>query len=281
MKKTFIIALLFAAFSLNAQVETPQPSPRNTTEQMVGLTKITLDYSRPSLKGRDIFGALIPYGKLWRTGANQNTTITTKDAITIEGKKLAAGEYALYTIPGKDTWEVIFYSSTKNWGLPGEWNKSKEALRVTVKAEKMNYTMESFTIMLDNLSNDSAIMRIMWQNTMVPVAITTPAMEKAMKTIEKTLNNNPKSADYYAAGSYFASENKDMKQALAWVDKAISMEEKPAYWMIRQKALIQAKLGDKKAATKTLKKSLKLAEEGKDAHYIKLNKETLKEWGMQ
>ncbi len=281
MKKTFLILFLFIGLTLTAQVETPQPSPKASIEQMVGLTNISIDYSRPSLKGREIFGELIPYGKKWRTGANQNTVVSFNDDITVAGKSLKAGSYALYTIPGKETWEIIFYSDTKNWGLPSKWDKSKEALRVSARAEEIDYSMETFTLLFDNLRNDSAVLRIMWQNTMVPIAITTPSMEKAEKSIEKTLSGKPTAADYYAAGSYYAAENKELEKALDWVDKSISMSENPGHWMLRQKALIQAQLGQKKKAMQTLKKSLELAEKNKDAHYIKLNKETLKEWGVQ
>ncbi|TQD40077.1 DUF2911 domain-containing protein [Haloflavibacter putidus] len=281
MKKTFLILFLFIGLTLTAQVETPQPSPKASIEQMVGLTNISIDYSRPSLKGREIFGELIPYGKKWRTGANQNTVVSFKDDVTVEGKALKAGSYALYTIPGKETWEIIFYSNTKNWGLPSKWDKSKEALRVSVRAEEIDYSMETFTLLFDNLRNDSAVLRIMWQNTMVPIAITTPSMEKAVKSIETTLSGKPTAADYYAAGSYYAAENKELEKALGWVDKSISMSDNPGHWMLRQKALIQAQLGKKKEAMQTLKKSLQLAEKNEDAHYIKLNKETLKEWGVQ
>ncbi|WP_318308205.1 DUF2911 domain-containing protein [Flagellimonas crocea] len=281
MKKlTLLLFVVSMGFSLNAQIQTPAPSPFSTLEQKVGLTDVTVKYSRPAMKGRTIFGDLVPYGAIWRTGANQNTIISFSDDVTVEGKELKAGSYAVYTRPNEAVWEVYFYMTTDNWGTPQEWDASKVAATVKVETMEIPVPIESFTITIDDLHNNGATLGIMWENTYVGVDFTVPTVDKAMKSIQETMANKEdlKANDYFAAGSYYFSEGVNMEQAKEWVDKAVAMGDGSAYWMMRTQSLIYAKLGDKKGAIKAAKKSLAAAEAAGNQDYVKMNKESLEEW---
>ncbi|RIV30586.1 DUF2911 domain-containing protein [Flagellimonas lutimaris] len=281
MKKfALLLFMVSLCFSLEAQIQTPAPSPFSTLEQKVGLTDVTVKYSRPAMRGRTIFGDLVPYGAIWRTGANQNTVITFSDDVTVKGKELKAGSYAIYTRPNEAVWEVFFYTTTDNWGNPQEWDASKVA--ATVKVETMDIPMpiESFTITIDDLHNNGAALGIMWENTYVGVDFVVPTVDKAMKSIQETMANKEdlKANDYFAAGSYYFSEGVNMEQAKEWVDKAVEMDGGKAYWMMRTQSLIYAKMGDKKAAIEAAKKSMAAAQAAGNQDYVKMNKDSLKEW---
>ncbi|MER3318127.1 MAG: DUF2911 domain-containing protein [Allomuricauda sp.] len=275
--------LLFAVslcFSLEAQIQTPAPSPSSTLEQKVGLTDVTVKYSRPAMKGRTIFGDLVPYGAIWRTGANQNTVITFSDDVTVKGKELKAGSYAIYTRPNEAVWEVFFYTTTDNWGTPQEWDASKVAATVKVETMEIPMPIESFTITIDDLYNNGATLGIMWENTYVGVDFVVPTVDKAMKSIQETMANKEdlQANDYFAAGSYYFSEGVNMEQAKEWVDKAVEMDGGKAYWMMRTQSLIYAKMGDKKEAIAAAKRSLAAAQAAGNQDYVKMNKDSLKEW---
>jgi hypothetical protein len=279
--KKIIVSLFVAAFafSANAQIKTPAPSPSQKTEQMVGLTDVTLEYSRPGAKGRTIFGDLVPYGKVWRTGANKNTTLTFSTDFMVGGETLKAGTYALFTIPGEKTWDVILYSDASNWGTPGKWDDAKVAAKMTVTPEVMTMSVETFTITFDNLTNNSAVIGILWENTYVGLKFETPTDAMVSKQITAVMNG-PEAGDYYASAVYYLQSGNDIKKAQIWIDKAIKMSaDAPKYWMLRQQSLIHAKAGNTKGAIAAAKESLKHAEIAKSAGYIKMNKESLKEWG--
>ena len=281
MKRVVLFAFVgLLSMTLTAQlIQTPQPSPSSKLEQTVGLTNVTVEYSRPSMKGRTVFGNLVPYDKLWRTGANKNTTISFSDDVTIDGKELKAGSYAIFTKPGEAVWEVIFYSDTNNWGTPQKWDDSKVALMTKAEVQEMPMPIETFTITIDDLHNNGATLGILWENAYVGVPFTVPTAEKATKSIEMVMSG-PSANDYYAAASYYFDEGKDLEKAKKWIDKAVAMDkEGRAFWVMRKQSLIYAKLGDKKGAIEAAKKSLASAEAAKNADYIKLNKDSLKEWG--
>ncbi|APY00203.1 DUF2911 domain-containing protein [Lacinutrix venerupis] len=279
MKNLLMIALVFvASFTANAQIETPQPSPEAKIEQKVGLTDLTLEFSRPSMRGRAIFGDLVPYGEMWRTGANKNTIITFSDDVKIGGKEVKAGSYAIFTKPNKSSWDIVFYTDTNNWGTPKAWDESKVAAKVTTDVMNMPMKMETFTMLFDDLTNNSAVLGILWEDVFVGVTIEVPTAAKVKANINKVMNG-PGAADYYAAARYNLESNGDIKQAVVWIDKAIDMsKDDPKFWMLRQQSLIHAKAGNKKEAIKAAKASLKLAEEADNAGYVKMNKEFLKEW---
>jgi hypothetical protein len=285
MKKLLLVAI-FALSGLvaTAQVKTPQASPSSKVEQVVGLTNVEVNYSRPSAKGRTVFGELVPYGSNWRTGANANTTITFSENVKIEGKDLAKGTYALYTTPKADSWDVIFYKNTDNWGLPEKWNDSDVAVKVSVKPESTNRHIETFTISVNNITNDNATLNLEWEKTIVPVKIEVPTKEVAITSIENALAG-PKAGDYFSASQYFYQSGGDMNKALTWVNKAIEMataggKEAP-FWYLRQKSLIQAKLNDKKGAIETAKLSLAAAIKAGNKDYEKMNNDSIAEWSKK
>ena len=275
-----MVAVLFMATTvLKAQVKTPAPSPEAKIEQKVGLTDVTVTYSRPSMKGRTIFGDLVPYGSLWRTGANANTVITFSDDVTVGETELKAGSYALFTKPGKTSWDVFFYTDTKNWGTPREWDETKVAASITVEANPIPFDVETFAIDFNNLSNNGAHLEIYWERTYVAVPFTVPTVKKAVASIEAAMAG-PSANDYYGAAVYYLQEKKELNKAKEWIDMAIAKRPE-AFWMYRQKSLIHAELGDKKGAIAAAKTSLDLAKKANNPDYVKLNEDSLKEWGAK
>ena len=277
------MAIAIVNFAIEAQVKTPQPSPKATFEQVVGLTNVDVVYSRPSSKGRNVYGDLVPYGKLWRTGANANTTIAFSEDVTIGGQTLKKGKYALYTTPKADVWEIIFYSDTDNWGTPEKFDDAKVALKTTASPENLTKKVETFTINIGNLENDSAQLELSWEKTMVAVKFEVPTKKTTMASIEKTLAGAT-AGDYFSAAQYFNQSNGDMNKALEYVNKAISMtvagKEIP-FWYQRQKSLIQAKLNDKKGAIETAKLSLAGAVKEENQDYVKMNNDSIAEWSKK
>ncbi len=269
MRKIFIVAFLMASlFTVEAQVKTPQSSPVGKIEQVVGLTEVKIEYSRPSIKGRTVYGELVPFGKRWRTGANANTTVSFSDDVVINGKTLKEGKYALFTVPRADNWDVIFYKDVNNWGLPQEWDDTKVALQVTIKPQVISNSVETLTMDVGNITNDGASLDLLWERTKISVPFSVPTKEMAMESITKTLAG-PSQGDYYSAAQYYFQSEQDLNQALTWVNTAISLTPKgqdAPFWYYRLKSLIQAKLGDKKGAIETAKISLSGATKAGNAH---------------
>ncbi len=285
MKKILsTIFLAFLSITFTAQVKTPQSSPFSKVEQVVGLTTIDVSYSRPSAKGRTVFGDLVPYGSNWRTGANANTTISFSENVKIEGKDLKKGTYALFTTPKADSWDIIFYKNADNWGLPASWNELDEAVRVTVKPESTHRLIETFTITFENITNDNAVLSLQWEKTIVPVKIEVPTRATAMASIEKTLSG-PQASDYFASAQYYFNSNGDLNKALNWVNKSVELSttngQEAPFWYLRQKSLIQAKLNDKKGAIETAKLSLASAIKAGNKDYEKMNKDSIAEWSKK
>ncbi len=281
MKKLFItLTLSMLCFATNAQVRTPQASPKSTTTQTVGLTEVTLEYNRPSVKGRTIYGDLVPFAKLWRTGANQNSMITFSEDVVIGGKNVKKGKYAIFTAPKADSWEVFFYTDTQNWGIPEKWDDNKVAAKVAVKPFMLNKSVETFTIAINNIENNGGTIDISWEKTLVSIPFEVPTHEMAISSIEKALNG-PSKEDYYAAGVYYFQSDTDLNKALEYVNKAIDMNPVKLFYQLRQKSLIQAKLGDKKGAIETAKESLAASEAAGNADYIKMNKDSIAEWSKK
>jgi hypothetical protein len=279
-KILYAIAFFVASYAIKAQVKTPQSSPKTTVNQVVGLTDVTIEYSRPSAKGRTIFGDLVPFGKLWRTGANANSTVSFSEEVSIDGKTLAKGKYALFTIPKADNWEFIFYKTTDNWGTPEEFKESDVALRANAKPVFLERKVESLTMGIASITNDSAELEISWEKTSVALKFEVPTQKAAMASITKTLAG-PAASDYYNAAQYFYQANIEMAKALEYVSKAVGLvktgEDVP-FWHLRLKSLIQAKLGDKKGAIETAKLSLAGAQKAKNDDYVKMNNDSIKEW---
>ena len=278
MKKFLLIALAFTLnFTAKAQIQVPAPSPSAKLEQMVGLTKVTIDYSRPAMRGRTIFGDLVPYGKLWRTGANMRNKITFDKGVTIGGSNLKAGTYTFFTIPNANEWEVIFYTEYNAGGAPAKLDETKVVARLKVKTQKLPMDIQSFTITIDDITNSSAAIGILWENTYVGIPFTVDTDKNVMASIEKSLNG-PGSRDYFVAASYYYNQGKDIKQAKIWIDKALKMKKTPAFWELRQQSLIYFKVGDHKGAIKLAKKSLAASKKRGNADYVKMNEDSIAEW---
>ncbi|MBS1765551.1 MAG: DUF2911 domain-containing protein [Bacteroidetes bacterium] len=272
MKKlaTLILATGVALTS-QAQLKTPQPSPFQSVTQAFGLGEIKIEYSRPSVKDRVIFGDLVPYNKIWRTGANASTKITIGDDVKIDGNSLPAGTYAIYTMPAQNEWQVMFYKDLTLGGNTDGYKKEDEVLNVKVKPVAMNDKMETFTINVNNVMPTSCTIDLMWDKTKVSVPVTTDIDAKIMKSIDKEMSDN---RPYYQAASYYYDNGKDLNKALEWVNKAA--EKTPnAYWVLNTKAKIQYKLKDYAGAIKSAEASLVKAKESGDNSYIKQNEKLI------
>jgi hypothetical protein len=280
MKKLLFAMLILAAFVAEAQVVTPQPSPAASVSTVVGLTDVKVDYSRPRTKGRKIFGDgpdfITPYGKIWRTGANNGTKITFSDEVTVEGTKVAKGEYLIFTWPGATEWTVALYKDIKIGGDTESYDKANEAANFKVKPTKLTEKVEMFTVNITDIAvdNKSAKVELAWENTSVKFSIGVDYDAKVMKSIETSTKVAP--GNYANAAIYYAENGKDLNQALVWINEAVKANPK-AFWYVHQKAKIQAKLGDVKGAKETANESIRLAKEnGNDFGYIKLNEDFLK-----
>jgi hypothetical protein len=281
MKKLLVLLLAMTSVQMiQAQIVTPQPSPFSKVEQKVGLTDVVLEYSRPNIRERKIFGNVVPYGQVWRLGANENTKITFSTDVEIGGSTLKAGSYAIFAIPNTKTWDVIFYNDTSNWGAPQKLDDAKVVAKATVEIYPMPMPIETFTISFDDLTSNSAVLGIMWEEVYVGVKINVPTDNMVLASINDVMNGTPTANDYYNAASYYYQEGKDIKQAKTWIDKAISMVgDKAQFWQLRQQSLIYAKAGDKAGAIAAAKKSLAASEAAGNNDYVKMNKDSLKEWG--
>ena len=256
---------LFASFSF-AQLA-PQPSSGQTIIQDFGLGKVTVNYSRPVAKGRLIFGGLVPYNEIWRTGANSATTLTFTDEVNFGGQKVAAGEYALFTIPGQSEWTVVLNKAAKQWGAYSH-KKEDDVAQIKVKSSKTATKIETFTIQFKNVTPGTMDLNIAWDNTQVTVPLTVDYDERVMANIEKAMQGEKK--PYFAAAQYYYTNNKDIKQALVWVTEADKTAGK-APWVKLWKAKIQLRAGDKKGAKVSATEGLAIAKEINNSEYVKLN----------
>lgn len=276
MKKIIVICigLLSMAAVANAQtLRFPAASTTQSVQQDFGLSNIKLTYSRPNVKGRKIFGTLIPFGQVWRTGANAPSKLTFGDDVMLEGKLVPAGEYALYSIPGKKAWTIILSKNTKLWGAMG-YQESDDLLRVQVKPVVLKKRVESFNIGFERVMANSCELQLIWDKTLVPVKITTDIDAKIMAGIDAAMQGTTK--PFYQAASYYFDTNKDLNKAYEWIQEATSANPK-AYWMEHLKAKIQLKMGLIAEAIETAKRSSTLAEAEKNQDYVVLNQRLITE----
>ena len=283
MRAIIYTLLLFTVNLSFSQINTPRVSPASEVEQMVGLTEIEIEYSRPSMRGREVFGNLVPFGKVWRTGADNSTKISFDTDVIISGKTIQSGTYSIFSIPNKESWEIIFYSDVELWGVPRDWSENKIVFSsmFDVKKLKKSNTVETFTISFNDLTNNDVNLSISWENTSVDIKIVVPTRSMVESDINKVLSDNPKSSDYYAAAVFYRQENINLDKALEWMNKAIEMNESPRFWQYRQQSLIMA-ANDKFAdAVDAAKKSLNLAIEADNQDYIKMNRESIAEWSKK
>lgn len=284
MRKSLFLAIaLTTLFTYNsqAQILIPQTSSRANNQQVIGLTNVKIDYARPGIKGRTVYGELVPYGKIWRTGANENTVIEFSTDVKFGNVDVKKGRYALYSLPKADNWEIILYKDINNWGLPEKWDDTKVVARANAKPESISRPVENFTIGFNNIDTNGADLELSWEKTIVAVKITVPTNEIAMKSIETTLAG-PKAGDYYEAAQYIYQSNGDLNKAIIWVNKSIDLSQNETpFWYYRLKALIQSKLGDYRGAIDSANKSLEGAEKANNAEYIKSNTDSIREWSKK
>lgn len=263
-----LLVVCIGSSAVNAQaLRTPAPSPTTTVKQDFALSSIELNYSRPAKKGRAIFGDLVPFGKVWRTGANNATIVTFGEEVTIGTAKVKAGKYGLLSIPGASEWTVII---TKQLDVtsPAAYKQDQDVVRVTVPAAQLPMSIENFTIMFGNITANTCEIWMMWDQTFVALPVSVDVDTQVMKQINAAMNNDNR--PYFNAAMYYLDNNKDLNKALEWFNKAAD-QNPTAYWVLHQKANCLAKLGRKAEAIATAEKSMALAKEGKNDDYVKLN----------
>jgi hypothetical protein len=280
MKKIIICIALSFVVNGYSQIQFPKASPQGKIEQRIGVTDVSVSYSRPSVKGRTVFGNVVPLDKIWRTGANENTIIKTSDDLIFGKDTLKKGTYAIYTKPSKDTWELYFYKDTLNWGEPRNWDETKVALKTQANVKNLTDAYEAFTIDIQQVDVNNGQLILAWDKTKVVFPFQVNTRKKVIVGIDK-LMAGPTAGEYFNAGSYYYKEKIDLKKALDWVSKAIEMQGEDAYWMLRTKSLIQAELGDYKGAIATAKKALLASEKAKNQANIDLNKASIEEWSKK
>ena len=273
-----ILLSLFAASAminpLSAQtIKMPAPSPLQTVKQEFALSEISISYSRPAAKGRKVMGDLVPFNnEVWRTGANQPTKITFGEDVKIAGNDVPKGEYALYTIPGKDEWTIILSKNTALWGSMG-YKQSDDLVRFKAKPTTLPFDVESFTILFANVKPQSLDVQLMWEKTSVSFTVNADINSRIMKQIETAMAPTDR-RPYFEAATYYFDNGQDLKQALEWANKAV--EQNPErYWVEHLKAKIQLKMGDKKGAIASATNSMKNAQAQKNADYVVLNEKLI------
>ena len=280
MRAIIFTLLLFTVNLSFSQINTPRFSPATEIKQMVGLTEIEVKYSRPSMRGREIFGNLVPFGKIWRTGADNSTKISFTTDVIIDDNTIKAGTYSIFSIPSQNEWMVMLYSDVELWGVPRNWSDDKIVFSSKYKVNKIN-PVETFTISFNDLTNNDVNMSISWENSSVDVKIDVPTRSMVEKDISSVLNDNPKASDYYAAAVFYRQENVNLSQALLWMNKAIEMFENPRFYHYRQQSLLMAANDKFAEAVDAAKKSLNLAIEADNQDYIKMNRESIAEWSKK
>lgn len=273
-KSLWTLALVASlAGTAQAQIRTPQPSPSATVSQGVGLGKVTIDYSRPALKGRKMFGDQVPYGKVWRTGANTATKLTLDADMTINGKVVPAGSYALLTIPGENEWTIIINKTAQSFGAFA-YKESEDFMRFTTKVEKLATPAEFFTIEFTDFTSTATNIAIRWENAQVKFSVKTDPDAQIMAQIQaETAKADAKPGVFSAAANYYFDTNRDLKQAREWANKVVEADKK--YWTYYLRGKIAAKQGDCKTAKADAEAGLKMAQEAGDDAYIKNHKGVL------
>ncbi|MFN8345608.1 MAG: DUF2911 domain-containing protein [Spirosomataceae bacterium] len=272
MKKVVVLLFVLISAGVSAQgIKTPAPSPTQTLKQDFALSSIEINYSRPAAKGRKIFGDLVPFGKIWRTGANAATKVTFGEDVKVGGMPVKAGSYAIYSVPTADEWEIIINKGANNSGLTG-YKTEDDVARFKVKSMQLPMMIENFTIILGNLTASSADIQILWENTAVQIPVTADIDSKIMAQINTAMTVD--SRPYFQAASYYFDNGKDITKALEWANKAVEAQP-TAFWVMHLKAKIQAKAGDKTGAKATAMKSIELAKEAKNDDYVVLNQKLI------
>jgi hypothetical protein len=274
MKKILFTTIAVCGLMMaEAQLKTPAPSPTQTIKQDFALSSVEVSYSRPGMKGRVIYGDLVPFGKVWRTGANQATTITFGEDVMVGDKKVPAGKYGLLTIPEKKEWTIII---TKQLDVtsPTAYKMDMDVARIMIAPMKMNDAVETFTMQFANIKPSTCELHLMWDKTAVAIPISADVEKKVMAQIDQLMNKDNR--PYFGAAMYYMDNDKDLNQALVWFDKAVEAQP-TAFWIHHQRANCLAKLGKKEEAKMAAEKSKELATTAKNDDYVKLNEKLLAE----
>jgi len=281
MRRFQLLSSLLTLFILASvtglgQIETPRPSPLGKIEQTVGIMKVTIEYSRPGVKGRKIFGGLVPYGQVWRTGANSPTLISFSDSLKVQGNKVPAGKYSLYTIPGESEWTVILNKKVTGGA---QLDEKEDLLRFKVPSKGTAGPVETMTFSVTNVKTNAASVELSWENTMVGFGLEFDVDSRVMGQIDEVMKEPfaDVASTYYQSASYYYNNGKDLKKAQDWVIKSIDLEpESFVAW--RLKAQIQAGLKDYDAAIATAKIAIEKAEKAKNEEFVKFNQDAIAEW---
>jgi hypothetical protein len=275
MKKILLLSAIFCYSFVSGQIKTPQPSPTATITQKVGVSNISVEYSRPGAKGREIFGGLVSYGKMWRTGANKATKITFNENCVFGGAKVKKGSYSLFTIPGEKEWTVVLNKNTELWGV-GEYDEENQVCSIVAKAINTKDFTESFTIDFGTFQSFSAIMSLKWANTKIDIKIESLEAKKLEKQYLELLTKGPSANDYYNGAKFFADNTSEYEMALEWINTAIK-KRPDAFWMQFHKARILKKMGNNKESISVAEGVIELAREKKDDYgYIKRSEDLIK-----
>ena len=275
MKKILLLSAIFCYSFISGQIKTPQPSPTATITQKVGVSNISVEYSRPGAKGREIFGGLVSYGKMWRTGANKATKITFNENCVFGGAKVKKGSYSLFTIPGEKEWTVVLNKNTELWGV-GEYDEENQICSIVAKAIDTKDFTESFTIDFGTFQSFSAIMSLKWANTKIDIKIESLEAKKLEKQYLELLTKGPSANDYYNGAKFFADNTSEYEMALEWINTAIK-KRPDAFWMQFHKARILKKMGNNKESISVAEGVIELAREKKDDYgYIKRSEDLIK-----
>lgn len=278
MKRIILTIALAISATTHAQLQGPMLSPLAKIEQTVGLTNIAVEYSRPQKNDRKVFPDVVPYGQIWRAGANKNSILKTDDKLIFGKDTLAAGAYGMFVQPDEKQWTLFFYKSTDNWGVPSDFSKEKVALKVIAKTEKTPLTVENFTIAIEKITINGAELILSWDNVQATFPFSVDTDAKMKSNIAKALSG-PTANDFYRAADYLLNSNGDMNSAISYMKKAVELYgDKVPFHVYRKLALIQANLGDYNAAIESAEKSTKLAREAKNNEYVKMNEASIKEW---
>ncbi|NND14780.1 MAG: DUF2911 domain-containing protein [Eudoraea sp.] len=282
MKQILVLLCMLGFLAIGqSQLRHPKPSPLAKIEQDIGLTTLKIEYSRPAMRGRSIFGNLVPWGRIWRVGANSSTKFTASTAIDVLGNRLEAGTYALYAFPYETYWEVVFHTNTDHWGDGRtEYDPSEDVFRVRIIPQKMSDTQENFLIAFDQITHDSAQMYWQWEHTRIVIPISVPTREVMEAEIMAKLNDQPNAQTLYEVARYYQEQDIKHQEALSHVDKAIT-KGGDTYYFHRVRSLLLASLGNYDEAIRSARRSRELADaQGKD-EFVRMNDANIAHWSAK
>lgn len=275
-----IFSTLFFGVGLNSQISHPKASPFSTLEQEVGLSRITVEYSRPATRGRKIFGDLVPFGRIWRVGANASTKISVDTDMQVMGQTLPEGTYALYAFPEAENWEIAFHTNTAHWGDGRKnYNPKEDLFRIKVQPKQIPNHQENFLIAFDSITHNSVNLNMVWASIKVTIPFTVDTHAQMELEIAKQIAENPTAQTYYEAARYLQEQGKDYQTALTYVNKALELGG-DTYYFHRVKSLVEAELGDYKLAIKSAKRSLEISAELEKDEFVRMNEKNIEKWQL-